>query len=142
MAEIINPDRVLAYARKAELEALLTPEVLPNAKVVIYPAGRSIMVAGDPIHQIQFLIEGTLCVYSIAGNGKQGIVARVGPPQILGDIEYIQNVHALHSVKAESAAALLCIPIADVKKYLSENIIFYRLICANLIQKLYETSSN
>ena len=42
----------------------------------------------------------------------------------------------------ETRAELLCFSLGDVRNYLSENVAFYRMICNNLIEKLYNTSYN
>ncbi len=135
-----DADRLRSYAAQYDMEEILTAEVRANARLVCHAQGEMIMETGDDISQILFLVEGTLRVYSLSENGKLGIVALARPPQMLGDIEYIRGVGALHSVRAETDATLIGIPIADVQKYLSSNISFYRMICNNLVEKLYQTS--
>lgn len=128
------------YAAKIGAEDLLTPEVEAGACLVTYDAGETIMDTGEDIRQILILVEGVFRVYSISEKGKLGVVARSSPPQMLGDIEYMQDLNALHSVQAETRATLISFPIEDVRRYLSGNIAFYRMICNNLIEKLYNTS--
>lgn len=128
------------YAKQFGMEDILTDEVRANTRLVFYPAGEMLMQTGDVIEQMLFLVEGTLRVYSLSENGKLGIVALAEPPQMLGDIEHIRGVNALHSVMADTDATLIAIPIADVHKHLSSNIAFYRMICNNLVEKLYKTS--
>ncbi|MBQ9330998.1 MAG: Crp/Fnr family transcriptional regulator [Oscillibacter sp.] len=127
-------------AKQIGAEELLTPEVEAGARVVRYAAGQTVMVAGDEIRQVLILVEGVLQVYSISEKGKLGIVAHAVPPQLLGDIEYMQGLNALHSVQTETDAVLISFPIALVRQHLSHSIAFYRLICNNLIEKLYRTS--
>ena len=43
---------------------------------------------------------------------------------------------------AETQSEVLCFALRDVRTYLAENVVFYRMICNNLIEKLYNTSSN
>lgn len=129
------------YAAKIGAEELLTPEVEVRARMVTCEAGQTVMEIGEEIHRLQILVEGYLTVYSISEAGKLCIVGHIGPPQMLGDIEYMQGVSSLHSVRAETHAVLLSFPIEDVHQYLSRNIAFYRLMCNNLIDKLYSTSS-
>jgi CRP-like cAMP-binding protein len=137
-----NLARLRQYAERLGFTDMLTPEVEAGARIVTYQAGQMIMETGDAIHHILILVEGSLRVYSISERGKLGIVALAKPPQLLGDIEYMQEVNALHSVRAETKATLISFPIADVQNYLSGSITFYRMICNNLIDKLYKTSGD
>lgn len=136
-------DALSELRRRAEqigIGELLTPEVEAGTRVVTYKAGQTVMVAGDEIRQVLILVEGILQVYSISEKGKLGIVAHSIPPQMLGDIEYMQGLNALHNVQAETDVVFISFPIDIVRRYLSLNIAFYRLICNNLIEKLYSTS--
>ena len=140
MKETRVQSRLRRYAAKIGAEELLTPEVEAGAHLAVYKAGQSVMAAGDEIHQVLVLAEGVCLIYSISERGKLGIVAHSTPPQMLGDIEYMQGLRALHSVQAETDVVFISFPISIVRQYLSHNIAFYRLICNNLIGKLYHTS--
>lgn len=129
------------YIDRFALQEIITPELQKSARLVSYRSGQLVMRSGNPIQEILILVEGALRVYSISEDGKLGIVALAEPPQMLGDIEYIQGIDSLHSVEAETRATLISIPLTDVQAHLSSNVAFYRMICNNLVSKLYKTSS-
>ena len=137
-----NPERIRQAAAELGVESLLLPEVLSHARVAVYEAGETMMTSGEAVQEVSVLFRGDMRVYSVSESGKLVTVAVARPPEMFGDIEFLQGRDTLHSVVAETPAELLCFAIQDVRTYLAENVVFYRLICNNLIEKLYNTSSN
>ena len=120
----------------------MQPEVLRNTRIAVYEAEETVMSSGDPVTSVSVLLRGTMRLYSVSENGKLVTVAIAKPPQMFGDIEFLPGHDTLHSVVTETRAELLCFSLGDVRNYLSENVAFYRKICNNLIEKLYNTSYN
>ena len=73
------------------------------------------------------------------GPGEQ-IMAEAQPPHLLGDIEYLQNRPVLHDVRTKGAAVLISVPAGALSGDM-ESLNFYRLVCRNLMHRLYNTSS-
>ena len=137
-----NPERIRWAAASLGVESLMQPEVLRNTRIAVYEAEETVMSSGDPVTSVSVLLRGTMRIYSVSENGKLVTVAIAKPPQMFGDIEFLQGHDTLHSVVTETRAELLCFSLGDVRNYLSENVGFYRMICNNLIEKLYNTSYN
>lgn len=137
-----NPERIRWAAASLGVESLMQPEVLRNTRIAVYEAEETVMSSGDPVTSVSVLLRGTMRIYSVSENGKLVTVAIAKPPQMFGDIEFLQGHDTLHSVVTETRAELLCFSLGDVRNYLSENVAFYRMICNNLIEKLYNTSYN
>ncbi len=137
-----NPEHIRKAAASLDAETLLTPEVLRNTRIISYDPGETVMSSGEAVTSVSVLLRGSLRIYSISENGKLATVAVANPPQMFGDIEFLKGYETLHYVVAETRAATLSFSLSDVRAYLSEQVAFYRLICNNLIEKLYSTSSN
>lgn len=137
-----NPEHIRQAAASVGAESLLIPEVLRNTRIAEYEAGETIMFSGDAVTAVSVLLRGSVRIYSVSENGKLVTVAVAKPPQMFGDIEFLKGHETLHSVVAETSTALLCFTLEDVRDHLSSQVAFYRLICNNLIEKLYNTSYN
>ena len=137
-----SPERIRQVAAELGAESLLLPEVLRNTRIVSYEEGETMMTSGDPVEEVSVLFRGAMRVYSVSESGKLVTVAVARPPEMFGDIEFLQGRDTLHSVVAETQSEVLCFALRDVRTYLAENVVFYRMICNNLIEKLYNTSSN
>lgn len=137
-----NPEHIRQAAAAVGAEDLLTPEVLQNTRIAIYKAGETVMSSGDMVTAVSVLFSGRMRIYSVSENGKLVTVAIAKPPQMFGDIEFLQGRETLHSVIAETQASILCFALRDVYLHLSKQVTFYRMICCNLVEKLYSTSYN
>lgn len=124
------------------IESILTPTILCNTRIMSFQRGESIMTSGEPVEFVSVLLCGLARICSVSEDGRQVTVDTVGPNQLLGDIECLKRTSALHNVVAETEVKLLSFAIEDVKSHLLNEPIFYRLICDNLIEKLYHTSGN
>ena len=134
--------RIRQVAASLGIESLLRPEVLRNTRITTYEPGETVMFSGDPVTEVSVLFEGIMQICSVSENGKLVTVAVSRPPQMFGDIEFLQGHSTLHSVVAKTKASLLSFAWEDVQLYLAEDVVFYRMICNNLITKLYDTSYN
>ena len=137
-----SPERIRQVAAELGAESLLLPEVLRNTRIVSYEEGETMMTSGDPVEEVSVLFRGAMRVYSVSESGKLVTVAVARPPEMFGDIEFLQGRDTLHSVVAETQSEVLCFALRDVRTYLAEHVVFSRMICNNLIEKLYNTSSN
>ena len=120
-----SPDRIRQVAAELGAESLLLPEVLRNTRIVSYEEGETMMTSGDPVEEVSVLFRGAMRVYSVSESGKLVTVAVARPPEMFGDIEFLQGRDTLHSVVAETQSEVLCFALRDVR-----------------IEKLYNTSSN
>ena len=98
------------------------------------------MPAGKEVRSLLILVSGAASISSLSPEGKFAVIAEAQPPHLLGDIEYLQNRPVLHDVHAKGPAALLSVPAGALNGDM-ESLNFYRLVCRNLMRKLYNTSS-
>ena len=98
------------------------------------------MAAGEEVRSLLILVSGAASISSLSPEGKFAVIAEAQPPHLLGDIEYLQNRPVLHDVHAKGPAALISVPAGALNGDM-ESLNFYRLVCRNLMRKLYNTSS-
>ena len=92
------------------------------------------------MRSLLILVSGAASISSLSPEGKFAVIAEAQPPHLLGDIEYLQNRPILHDVHAKGAATFISVP-SDALGGDMESLNFYRLVCRNLMRKLYNTSS-
>lgn len=137
-----NPQKLRSYAASAGISDLLLSEIKDQIRLVSYKVGETVMRAGEPAQDFSILVEGKLRVYSLSENGKSITIELVEPYSLFGDIEYLHGCDCLHNVVAETRATLISFQMNDVRAYLESNVLFYRMICKNLVNKLYVSSKN
>ncbi|MEA5050229.1 MAG: Crp/Fnr family transcriptional regulator [Oscillospiraceae bacterium] len=128
------------HIRKVAAEELFTGETLARSQLLQYEPGETILEAGDPLRCLMLITEGLAQVCSLSADGKLAVIADAAPPQILGDIELLQQKAALHHVRAKTPVCLVRIPIDAASGSAPDSLLFYRRLCQILMRKLYKTS--
>lgn len=128
------------YIEHIGAEDFFTPELTAHARLLQYEPDEQIMAEGDEVRSLMILVSGAAIICSLSPEGKLAVIAEAQPPHLLGDIEYLQNRPILHDVHAKGAATFISVP-ADALGGDMESLNFYRLVCRNLMRKLYNTSS-
>ena len=117
-----------------------TPELIAEARLLEYGPGECIMAAGGEVRSLMVLVSGAARICSLSPEGRLAVIAEAQPPHLLGDIEYLQNRPVLHDVRAKGTAVLISVPAGALSGDM-ESLNFYRLVCRNLMRRLYNTSS-
>ena len=117
-----------------------TPELIAGARLLEYGPGECIMAAGGEVRSLMVLVSGAARICSLSPEGRLAVIAEAQPPHLLGDIEYLQNRPVLHDVRAKGTAVLISVPACALSGDM-ESLNFYRLVCRNLMRRLYNTSS-
>ena len=117
-----------------------TPELIAGARLLEYGPGECIMAAGGEVRSLMVLVSGAARICSLSPEGRLAVIAEAQPPHLLGDIEYLQNRPVLHDVRAKGTAVLISVPAGALSGDM-ESLNFYRLVCRNLMRRLYNTSS-
>ncbi len=128
------------YIKRIAAEELFEGDLQNEVTLEIYDPGEKLMVAGEPLRSFMILVEGTTRICAVSEEGKQVLVAEAVPPQMLGDIEFMDNEKTLHSVFAKDRVKTITISARALEEKFADSLNFYRFICANLMRKLYETS--
>ena len=117
-----------------------TPELIAEARLLEYGPGECIMAAGGEVRSLMVLVSGAARICSLSPEGRLAVIAEAQPPHLLGDIEYLQNRPVLHDVRAKGTGVLISVPAGALSGDM-ESLNFYRLVCRNLMRRLYNTSS-
>lgn len=128
------------YIQMIAAEDLFVPELKKHSRLLEYEKGELIVAADERLLSMMILVSGTAQVCSYSPDGKLVVVAHAEPPQMIGDIEYLQDKKTLHHVYAKSRVRVIAISADVLPMYCTDSLAFYRLICRNLINKLYDTS--
>jgi CRP/FNR family transcriptional regulator, cyclic AMP receptor protein len=71
-------------------------------------AGDSIIVEGEPVHELFVILKGAFQV--VSRQLRQTTAGRLGPGEIVGEMSYINKRLPISSVRALEDSAVLCIP--------------------------------
>ncbi|MFA9376417.1 MAG: cyclic nucleotide-binding domain-containing protein [Lachnotalea sp.] len=105
-------------------------------ELILYRKGEHIYEYGEPLTYISFFVSGKAKVYSLLSNGKHYLHTFYNCFEIIGDAEFVNNLHIKTNVQAISDVYCLVLPLATCHDRLYDDRKFLRAACSHLSKKL------
>ena len=102
------------------------------------PRGAVIIVEGDPTDSLYIVISGRMRVLMSDADGKEVILAILGPGEFFGEMGLIDDSPRSATVMAVEPCELIVITKRDFKKCLSENFEMAMTVMRGLVRRLRE----
>lgn len=103
--------RLLAQTELTRQVAASTLESLLAASTVRrHSAGRTLSLRGEPMHELLFMLEGSLEVSMEGSDGRRSICWYLAPGQWVGLIPVLDGKGAIHDLRTHTDAVLLQVP--------------------------------
>jgi CRP/FNR family cyclic AMP-dependent transcriptional regulator len=126
------------------LSVLSEDELALLSRVVVrksYQRGSQILGAGDPTDSLYILISGRIKVFMSDLDGKEVILAILGPNEFVGEMGLIDNSPRSANVVALEACEVVCISKSDFKRCLAENFDMAMTVMRGLVKRLREADN-
>ena len=101
-----------------------------------FARGSLILAAGDPTDSLYILISGRIKVFMSDLEGKEVILAILGPNEFFGEMGLIDDSPRSANVVALEACELVCISKPDFKRCLAENLDMAMTVMRGLVKRL------
>jgi CRP/FNR family transcriptional regulator, cyclic AMP receptor protein len=103
-----------------------------------FPRGTTIIAAGDTTESLYVVISGRLKVMMSDDEGREVILAMLGPTEFFGEMGLLDDHPRSASVVAVEACELLSLAKRDFKKCLAENFEMTMTVMRGLVKRLRE----
>jgi CRP/FNR family cyclic AMP-dependent transcriptional regulator len=126
------------------LSVLSEDELALLARVVIrksYARGSQILGAGDPTDSLYILISGRIKVFMSDLDGKEVILAILGPNEFVGEMGLIDNSPRSANVVALEPCEVVCISKPDFKRCLADNFDMAMTVMRGLVKRLRDADN-
>lgn len=138
---IDNEELIYSYINQPYLKAFLSSFDLNKIQLRSYVKGECMITGGEPLHNIYFLVEGKVKVFTITPEDKKLIIRFVKAPVTLGDIEFANEEAAMNFVEASTDCMAICISYKNVKETIGNNPSFLYFLLKSIAQK-FRTKTN
>jgi CRP-like cAMP-binding protein len=129
------------FLKKYHLEEIFNKEILANLALYTFEKGQHICRQGEPSNYLYFLVEGKVKIYTSSVEGKTLILSFKTPLDVIGDIEYVQEVATINTVEAVSQVYMLGIPYDVLKKHASNHVPLLQFLLKAITKKFYIKSN-
>jgi CRP/FNR family putative post-exponential-phase nitrogen-starvation transcriptional regulator len=122
--------------RENPIEQVLTNYKTYPLELTLYKKGEHIFKYGEPLTHVCFFISGRAKVYSLLSNGKHYLHTFYNRFELIGDVEFVNNLNIKTNVQALSDVYCLSLPLNKCHNMLYDDRKFLRAACSHLSDKL------
>lgn len=137
MKEINNLDLVRSYLQTHQIESVFNEPLIPHLSLYSYEQGEFICSQGESSQYLYVLVRGKIKVYTTSAEGKTLILSFKTPLEVIGDIEYVQDINIINTVEAVSSVHMIGVHHRWLKKYGSDYAPFLQFLLEIITQKFH-----
>ena len=126
---------IAAYLKKTGYEAVIQG-LRENLFVIWYEKGELVTSPLNHTDLFQIVVEGTIHIYYIRGDGSVYSLANGQKDYLLGEMALFQRESASVYAQANDDLTCLALPISANREMLLNNCLFLQLICRSLTRKI------
>lgn len=141
MKETKAREELQGYLAAYQLEAVFPEQLLPHLSLHHFGRGEVICAQGDALEQLYVLVQGKIKIYTTSLLGKALILSFKTPPEVIGDIEYIQHIDIINTVEAVTPVTMIGIPQRKLNEYGSSHAPFLQFLL-DIITRKFALKSN
>ena len=137
MKETQAPEIVEEYMQSHKVERLFTDEIIPFLRIFEFEKGEQICSQGEPVEYLYILVKGKLKIFTTSEEGKTLILSFKTPIEVIGDIEYVQEIDTINTVEAVSPVVMIGVRQYFVRKFLKNHSPFLQFLLEIITRKFY-----
>ncbi len=107
MQEIQDQQRLQAYLQQYRIEDVFHEPLRPHLGLYQFEPGEVICAQGERSEVLYVLVKGTTKTSLVSPEGKTLVLSFKTPPEMIGDIEYIEKVELMNTVEAVTPIEVL-----------------------------------
>lgn len=140
MKKIYQKKAVQTYLEKYKIKDLFDETY--DFYLIQYEKGETIIHPMNDTKMFQFVIKGSVSIYTINFEGNQHFVSESDDFMILGDLEFVLGSKPTFFSEASSEVEVLALPFEGNREKLNQDNRFLHVLLDSLAGKLIRSSSN
>ena len=135
MERIHNESIIHSYLRIHRLHRFFSGFSEEEIQLYRFYKGEMIYINGEEITNMYFVVDGKVKIYTNTMDDKRLILRFQKALAVIGDIEFIYNDPAMHSVEASSECLAISVPYRIIREKLGKNPDFLHYLLETVTQK-------
>jgi CRP-like cAMP-binding protein len=137
MKEIKDRQLVQSYLQVHQIESIFNEDIMPYLSLYHFKQGELILSQGEPSKYLYVLVKGKIKIYTTSAEGKTLILSFKTPIEVIGDIEYVQEIDTINTVEAVSSVYMIGVQHTMLKKFTNDYSPFLQFILNIITEKFY-----
>lgn len=137
MKELHATEMIEEFLRSYKVETLFTDEIIPYLTLFEFEKGEQICSQGEPVEYLYILVKGKVKIFTTSEEGKTLILSFKTPIEVIGDIEYVQEIDTINTVEAVSPLVMIGVRQTVVRRFLKDHSAFLQFLLKIITRKFY-----
>ncbi|RSD28620.1 Crp/Fnr family transcriptional regulator [Mesobacillus subterraneus] len=130
-------EQLESYIQSYEIAHLFTEEILPYLSLYHFEKGEVICSQGEAAEFLYILVKGKVKIFTTSEDGKTLILSFKTPLEVIGDIEYVQEIPTINTVEAVSSVVMIGVRQSVVRKFLKNHPSFLQFMLEIITRKFH-----
>jgi CRP-like cAMP-binding protein len=128
-------EAVLRYIRQHGLGPIIPAALGPHLALCGFEHGDPICRQGERSRYLYILVKGKIKIFNTSAEGKTLVVSFKTPLELIGDVEFFQDIDIINTVEAVSPVDMIRIPYRELKEHGSEHAPLLRFLLDVITRK-------
>ncbi|WLR57380.1 cyclic nucleotide-binding domain-containing protein [Mesobacillus subterraneus] len=137
MKELKASGQIETYLRSHQIEGLFNEEIRPYLTLYEFEIGEQICSQGEAVENLYILVKGKVKIFTTSEEGKTLILSFKTPLEVIGDIEYVQEIDTINTVEAVSPVVMIGVRQTVLKRFLKDHSPFLQFLLTIITRKFY-----
>lgn len=137
MKEVKVYERIEEYLQSYKIEHLFNEDIIPYLSLYEFEKGELICSQGEAVEYLYILVKGKVKIFTTSEEGKTLILSFKTPLEVIGDIEYVQEIDTINTVEAVSPVVMIGVRQSVLRRFLKDHSPFLQFLLEIITRKFY-----
>lgn len=137
MKEVKVYERIEEYLQSYNIEHLFNEDIIPYLSLYEFEKGELICSQGAAVEYLYILVKGKVKIFTTSEEGKTLILSFKTPLEVIGDIEYVQEIDTINTVEAVSPVVMIGVRQSVLRRFLKDHSPFLQFLLEIITRKFY-----
>jgi CRP-like cAMP-binding protein len=137
MKEIKASEQIETYLVSHQIHSLFKEEIIPYLSIFEFEKGEQICSQGETVEYLYILVKGKVKIFTTSEEGKTLILSFKTPLEVIGDIEYVQEIDTINTVEAVSSVVMIGVRQSVLRRFLKDHSPFLQFLLRIITRKFY-----
>lgn len=137
MKEVKVYERIEEYLQSYNIEHLFNEDIIPYLSLYEFEKGELICSQGEAVEYLYILVKGKVKIFTTSEEGKTLILSFKTPLEVIGDIEYVQEIDTINTVEAVSPVVMIGVRQSVLRRFLKDHSPFLQFLLEIITRKFY-----
>lgn len=142
MEELKDKELLAQYIQEHKMNTIFNEPLLKSLSLYAFRPEETICLQGEIPDTLFILVKGKIKIYTTSPEGRKLIIDFKLPLEVIGDIEYVQDIELMNTVESVTAVHMIGIKLSQLKKYGDDHAPLLQFLLKIITEKFFIKSNS